>query len=70
MSAMVGIVGDTYQAGGATTTVIISSASATQGGCLQLLHPQTQQYWRLYIGSKAQGAATVDGLVVELGECK
>lgn len=74
-AANVGIEGqEVYQSSGATTTLTVTSSSATQGGCIQLLHPQSGQYWRLYIGSDGNGlgggAAGSDGLVIEVGECQ
>ena len=74
-AANVGIEGqEVYQSSGATTTLTITSSSATQGGCIQLLHPNSGIYWRLYIGSEGNtvggGAAQLDGLVIEEGECQ
>jgi hypothetical protein len=70
VSSSLGVAGDAYFGAGATTTVTVTSNTSSVGGCIQLMHANSGAYWRVYIGSGAQGDTANDGLVVELGECQ
>jgi hypothetical protein len=62
------VVGDVLIGGSATTTLSVTSSSATAGSCIQLRAASSSTMYRLYIGTPP-GSLTAPPLVVEVGQC-
>lgn len=62
------VAGDVLIGGTGTTTLSVTTSTATTGSCIQLRAASSSTLYRIYIGTP-QGSLTAQPLVVEVGQC-